>query len=152
MNSSKNWVLIAVILVVLGYFLPMFNITLFPPITIQGTDSIFVTFVITLTSTTRNPAGLWILIQIPLILALICGLGFFDRTSLTLLRIGFYPTSFLVITLLIIPVYTARMTNNEIFIPLNTIVFVFAALAAHQAKRKLLILLEEETDGKRVSE
>ena len=132
------------IFVVLGYILPLFNITLFSPIIMQATDSLFVTFVKTLTSITGNPVGLWILLQIPLILAGICGLGFFDRPSPTLLRIGFYPTSFLTILLVIIPLYTTRMTNNEIFIPINTIVFIFAALAAHQAKRKLSLRLKED--------
>jgi hypothetical protein len=127
-------VFIAVILVFLGYFLPMFYITL-PTITIHWIDSLLITFLAT--PSIGTPSFVWWLLLFPLVLAIIGWVGFSFRPRLAFLRIGFYPTSILVILLLILSVYLASISIIELFIPINAIAFTFAAFAAHQAKKGL---------------
>jgi len=143
LNGAKDWVFIAVILVILGYFLPMLYITLLPTITIHWIDSLLITFLAT--PSIGTPSFIWWLFPIPLILAIIGWGGFSYRPRLAFLRIGFYPTSLLVILLLIFSVYIG--TFRIIFIPINAIAFTFAALAAHQAKKRHYLLLEKAVDN-----
>ncbi|MFX1566453.1 MAG: hypothetical protein ACFFCH_10725 [Promethearchaeota archaeon] len=149
MNGSKDWVFIAVILVFLGYFLPMCYITV-PTLTIHWIDSLLIAFLAT--PSIGTPSFVWWLIPIPLVFAIIGWAGFSYRSRLAFLRIGFYPTSCLVILLLIISVYLALMSTIDLFIPVNAIAFTFAALAAHQAKNRRSPLLEEKKDNQEASQ
>jgi len=108
LDGAKGWVFIAVVLVILGYFLPMLYITI-PTITIHWIDSLLITFLET--PSIGTPSFVWWLFPIPLILAIIGWAGFSYRPRLAFLRIGFYPTSILVILLLIFSVYLASISS-----------------------------------------
>ncbi|MFX1343058.1 MAG: hypothetical protein ACFFAL_10265, partial [Promethearchaeota archaeon] len=96
-------------------------------------DSLLLTFL--KTPGMGSVSFVWLLLPFPLIFAIIGWAGFSYRPRLAFLRIGFYPTSLLVILLLILLVYIA--TFRIILIPINGITFTCAALAAHQARKKL---------------
>ncbi len=132
MDGAKDWVFIAVVLVIFGYILPMFYITLFPTVTIHWIDSLLFAFL--MTPSIGSVSFVWLLLPLPLIFAIIGWAGFSYRPRLAFLRIGFYPTSLLVILLLILVVYIAAF--RVILIPINGIAFTCAALAAHQARKK----------------
>ncbi len=121
----------------------MLYITWLPTITVHWIDSLLIAFLET--PNIGTPSFVWWLLPIPLILAVIGWACFSYRPRLVFLRIGFYSTSLLVILLLIVLVYIA--TFQIIFIPINAIAFIFAALAAHQAKRGLFFLLKQAKDN-----
>lgn len=114
-----------------------------PTITIHWIDSLLIAFLAT--PSIGTPSFVWWLLPLPLVLAIIGWAGFSYRPRLAFLRIGFYPTSILVILLLILSLYLASISIIELFIPINAIAFTFAALAAHQAKKRLTSHLEEKT-------
>ncbi len=133
MDGAKDWVFIAVVLVILGYILPMLYITLLPTVSIHWIDSLL--FTLLGTPSIGSVSFVWWLLPLPLIFAIISWAGFSYRPRLAFLRIGFYPTSLLVILLLIFLVYIA--TFRIIILPINGIAFTCAALAAHQARKRL---------------
>ena len=106
-------------------------------------DSLLIAFLAT--PSIGSVSFIWWLLPIPLILAIIGWAGFSYRPPLAFLRIGFYPTSLLVILLLIVSVYIA--TFRIIFFPINAIAFTFAALAANQAKKRTYLLLKKAVDN-----
>lgn len=121
----------------------MLYITLLPTITLHWIDSLLIAFLAT--PSIGTPSFIWWLLPIPLILAIIGWAGFSYRPRLAFLRIGFYPSSLLVILLIILLVYIA--TFRMILIPINAVVFTFAALAAHQARKRQSFLQEKATDN-----
>jgi hypothetical protein len=130
--GEKDWVFVACVLVIVGYILPMFYVSLEPMLSFHWIDSLLITFLATLGA--GSFSFLWFLLPVPLALAIIGWVGVSVRPRLIFLRIGFYPSSLLVILLLILSIYLA--TFHVLFVPVNAIAFTCAALAAHQSRKR----------------